>query len=60
MKFTKEQVKEWKAKHGELFEITVEDKSCILHPSNTQGFILCFSGERPNQDERSNAERFMD
>ena len=31
MKFTKEQVKEWKAKHGELFEITVEDKSCILH-----------------------------
>jgi len=31
MKFTKEQIKEWKAKHGELFEITVEDKSCILH-----------------------------
>jgi len=31
MEFTKEQVKEWKAKHGELFEITVEDKSCILH-----------------------------
>lgn len=31
MKFTKEQIKEWRAKHGELFEITVEDKSCILH-----------------------------
>ena len=31
MKFTKEQIKEWKAKHGELFEIAVEDKSCILH-----------------------------
>lgn len=31
MKFTKEQIKEWKARHGELFEITVEDKSCILH-----------------------------
>lgn len=31
MKFTKEQIKEWKAKHGELFEITAEDKSCILH-----------------------------
>lgn len=31
MKFTKEQIKELKAKHGELFEITVEDKSCILH-----------------------------
>ena len=27
----KEQIKEWKARHGELFEITVEDKSCILH-----------------------------
>lgn len=30
MKYTKEQVKEWKAKHGEIFEISVEGKSCIV------------------------------
>jgi hypothetical protein len=31
MKFTKEQISDWKKKHGDLFEITVEGKSCILH-----------------------------
>ena len=31
MKYTKEQLAEWKKKHGELFEITVDGKSCILH-----------------------------
>lgn len=31
MKYSKEQVQEWKKKHGELFEITVDGKSCILH-----------------------------
>ncbi len=31
MKYTKEQVSEWKAKWGELFEISVEGKSCVLH-----------------------------
>lgn len=31
MKFTKEQIQEWKKKHGDLFEITVDGKSCILH-----------------------------
>ena len=30
MKYTKQQIEEWKAKHGELFEITVEGKSCVL------------------------------
>ena len=36
MKVTKEQIKEWKEKHGELFQITVEDKSCILHTPTRQ------------------------
>lgn len=31
MKYSKEQIQEWKKKHGDLFEITVDDKSCILH-----------------------------
>ena len=36
MKYTKEQIAEWKRKHGELFEITVEGKSCILHRPTRQ------------------------
>lgn len=36
MKITKEQIKEWKEKHGELFQITVEDKSCILRTPTRQ------------------------
>lgn len=31
MNFTKVQVAEWKKKYGDLFEITVGGKSCILH-----------------------------
>lgn len=34
MKYTKEQVAEWKRKHGDIFEISVEDKSCILRSPN--------------------------
>lgn len=30
MKYTEKQIKEWKAKHGEIFEISVEGKSCIV------------------------------
>lgn len=36
MKYAKEQIAEWKRKHGELFEITVESKSCILHRPTRQ------------------------
>jgi hypothetical protein len=31
MNFTKAQIAEWKKEHGDLFEITVGGKSCILH-----------------------------
>ena len=34
MTVTKEQIKEWKEKYGELFQITVEGKSCILRKPN--------------------------
>ena len=36
MNYTKEQVAEWKAKHGDIFEITVDGKSCILHKPTRQ------------------------
>ncbi len=31
MEYTEEQAREWKAKWGDLYEISVEGKSCILH-----------------------------
>lgn len=34
MKVTKEQIKEWKAKYGDIFEVTVEGKTCILRKPN--------------------------
>lgn len=33
---TNEQINEWKQKHGELFQISVEGKSCILRKPNRQ------------------------
>lgn len=34
MKYTKELVAEWKRKYGDIFEISVEDKNCILRRPN--------------------------
>lgn len=31
MEFKSEDIKQWKEKYGELFEVSVDDKSCILH-----------------------------
>lgn len=36
MKVTTEQINEWKRKHGDLFQITVEGKSCILRKPGRQ------------------------
>lgn len=34
MKYTKEQVAEWKRKHCDIFELSVEEKSCIVRRPN--------------------------
>lgn len=31
MQYTKQQLQQWKAQYGSLFEISIEGKSCILH-----------------------------
>lgn len=36
MKITKEQIKEWKEKHKELFQITVDGKTCVLRTPKRQ------------------------
>lgn len=33
-KFTKEQIAEWKKKNGAIYQIDVEDKSCIIRKPN--------------------------
>ena len=34
MNFTEDQIAEWKKKHGIIYQIDVEDKSCILRKPN--------------------------
>ena len=34
MEYTKEQAAEWKKKHGDVFELSVDGKSCILRKPN--------------------------
>lgn len=34
MKYTEEQVAEWKKKHGTVYEISVDGKSCIIRKPN--------------------------
>ena len=53
MKITKEQIAEWKKKHGEIFEISFAQ-------ADPKRPIVRLRGERPCEDERSNAERSMD
>lgn len=36
MKYSTEDINKWKATHGDLFEISVEDKSCVLHKPTRQ------------------------
>lgn len=36
MNYTNQQIQEWKNKYGDLFEISVEGKSCILRKPNRQ------------------------
>ena len=47
MNYTKEQVAEWKKKHGEIFELSVEDKSCILRRPNRQDLSYVSVGKDP-------------
>lgn len=36
MKYSTEDINKWKATHGDLFEISVEGKSCVLHKPTRQ------------------------
>ena len=36
MKYSTEDINKWKVTHGDLFEISVEGKSCVLHKPTRQ------------------------
>ena len=36
MKYSTEDINKWKVAHGDLFEISVEGKSCVLHKPTRQ------------------------
>ncbi|MDR1896545.1 MAG: hypothetical protein LBR10_07135 [Prevotellaceae bacterium] len=46
---TKEQIEQWKAKHGDVFRIRVDDKSCYLKTPNrkTLGYASMAGKENP-------------
>ncbi|MCQ2359955.1 MAG: hypothetical protein MJ009_00540 [Paludibacteraceae bacterium] len=48
-KATEEQIASWKAKHGDVFKITVDGKCCFLHKPDRKvlGFASMASKENP-------------
>jgi hypothetical protein len=46
---TKEQIADWKAEHGDIFRITVEDKACYLKKPNRKvlGFASTAGKDNP-------------
>ena len=45
---SKEQITNWKKKHGEVYEITVGDKVCYLHKPTRQVLSLAMSKAQTN------------
>lgn len=49
MTFTQEQIEGWKKKHGEVFELTIEDKSCLIRRPTRQEFSFVSGIKDPIQ-----------
>lgn len=49
MTFTQEAIEDWKKKHGEVFELTIEDKSCIIRRPTRQEFSFVSGIKDPIQ-----------
>ena len=48
MEFTKEQIAELKHKHGEIFKISVDGKSCLLRKPNRKELSYATSAGKDN------------
>ena len=49
MDFKKEQIEAWKAKHGDLYQISVDGKSCLLRRPTRKDISYASVGRDPMQ-----------
>ena len=48
--YTKEQLKSWKEKYGEVFEIVCEDKKAVLHKPTRKDLSYAMAGSNQAKD----------
>lgn len=54
--YSEEQLKGWKEKHGEVFEISCEDKKAVLHKPTRQDLSFAMAGSNQAKDSVKFAE----
>lgn len=54
--YTKEQLKSWKEKYGEVFEISCEDKKAVLHKPGRKELSFAMAGSNQAKDSVKFAE----
>ena len=54
--YTEEQLKGWKEKYGEVFEITCEDKKALLHKPTRKDLSYAMAGSNQAKDSVKFAE----
>lgn len=54
--YTQEQLKGWKEKYGEVFELTCEDKKAVLHKPTRKDLSYAMAGSSQAQDSVKFAE----
>ena len=54
--YTKEQLKGWKEKYGEVFEISCEDKKAVLHKPTRKDLSFAMAGSNQTKDSVKFAE----
>ena len=54
--YTKEQLKSWKDKYGEIFEISCDDKKAILHKPTRKDLSFAMAGS----DHAKNSVKFSE
>lgn len=48
--YTKEQLKSWKEKYGEVFEISCDDKKAVLHKPSRKDLAFAMAGSNQAKD----------
>ena len=48
--YTKEQLKSWKEKYGEVFEISCDDKKAVLHKPSRTDLAFAMAGSNQAKD----------